>query len=727
MTVALGKKTGRIPKGTYAFLEYYCVEPGCDCRRVTLLVMNETMKQKAAISFGFDQQGPFAGPYLDTANRQSPYAEDLLQLFVDRLNAEPDWLERLYRHYRAVREKVEEKPYRGKPFPKPASIAYRATPPPDLAAEIEQSIRNLRREGGAPETKAKAGAPAGPGPAGKSEAAPPPAAEQDITGFLARYVEAGTVGPAGILMELHDDLRRYLLEQEGAGEELAGLLPSLYQRSPQPDEQIQAALRLLFDSLDLLDQAIEDGGRDAKKRMALLQEGLARHVFTENEDPDLRAAVLNIVVQSRVDTLPVLRDASITVVDDYLARTDLHDATAEEALAGISRSFHSLGVASPFEGADELLQLLLVDEADMQTALVAEMLEAADAMLREIGALMLFHHEPKVRSAVASILAAADGKTITPDTLRRLIVSRNWFPESMRKPVDQAITNARKSRVECAALPRLPSITVYATFADGSGAQSFQVIVPDGGGHARCSILLDQQEGVLHCFVTALESKYQLDDFLRTIKKDPAHLESSAEHLDLRVCNALADGARAGNVPNQWLVRVAELLGRDRWRPIAFDAARELLMMQEDLAAHDPKLLDEQEYRNALLHSDTFADSASFFGSWYEDAEVVDPALKAVRGTGQPVNSGAAAERIADDVLEQRRTVWLERLVVAALWLKSAKKAPVPWHKVYHVAQAVADESVPLKEIPLMLAIAKESIRASSARNAKGAKGRGGR
>src|SRR5690348_16197330 len=91
MTVVLAKKTGRIPKGTYAFLEYYCVEPDCDCRRVTLLVVNEKMKQKAAISFGLDQQGAFAGPYLDTANSQSPYAEHLLQLFVDQLNAGPEW------------------------------------------------------------------------------------------------------------------------------------------------------------------------------------------------------------------------------------------------------------------------------------------------------------------------------------------------------------------------------------------------------------------------------------------------------------------------------------------------------------------------------------------------------------------------------------------------------------------------------------------------------------
>jgi hypothetical protein len=161
-TLALSRKTGKIPKGSYQFLEHYCTEPGCDCRRVLLVVVNEKLKQKAAISFGFDQDSPFSGPYLDNSQLQGPYAQDLLELFVQELNAGDALLSRLYRHYAEVREKVEGRRYAGKPFPKAGKLSYRASEPPDLATEIEQSIRNLQGGGWSPSaarTKAPAAEP----------------------------------------------------------------------------------------------------------------------------------------------------------------------------------------------------------------------------------------------------------------------------------------------------------------------------------------------------------------------------------------------------------------------------------------------------------------------------------------------------------------------------------------------------------------------------------------
>ena len=132
LTLKLDRKSGRIPKGDYSFVECYCTDPQCDCRRVTLAVINEKTKQKALISLGFDQEGPLAGPFLDPSHRQSAYADELLVLFVMILNDDRDWLSRMYRHYRAVRKKVDGKTYRGKAFPKPGQFVYQAETDPDL-------------------------------------------------------------------------------------------------------------------------------------------------------------------------------------------------------------------------------------------------------------------------------------------------------------------------------------------------------------------------------------------------------------------------------------------------------------------------------------------------------------------------------------------------------------------------------------------------------------------
>jgi hypothetical protein len=52
--------------GDYGFLEAYCVEPRCDCRRVMLNVAGRTQNRMlAVISFGFDRADEVAGPFLD--------------------------------------------------------------------------------------------------------------------------------------------------------------------------------------------------------------------------------------------------------------------------------------------------------------------------------------------------------------------------------------------------------------------------------------------------------------------------------------------------------------------------------------------------------------------------------------------------------------------------------------------------------------------------------------
>ena len=76
----------------------------------------------------------------------------------------------------------------------------------------------------------------------------------------------------------------------------------------------------------------------------------------------------------------------------------------------------------------------------------------------------------------------------------------------------------------------------------------------------------------------------------------------------------------------------------------------------------------------------------------------------------------AAVYAIIDDILEKRRSIWLERLILCAMWLKSSRKAPLPWHQMLHLAEAVADKRIPLAEIPLMETIAVQSLGACLAR-----------
>jgi hypothetical protein len=113
-----------LPNGHYGFIELYCDEVDCDCRRTVIQVVSEATGPKvwATINFGWESEefyaewmgstGPtpdFAGASLDPLNRQSKYADILLDYFINAV-ADDVYIERLKRHYALFKSSVQSEP-----------------------------------------------------------------------------------------------------------------------------------------------------------------------------------------------------------------------------------------------------------------------------------------------------------------------------------------------------------------------------------------------------------------------------------------------------------------------------------------------------------------------------------------------------------------------------------------------------------------------------------------
>jgi len=102
-----------LPDGQYGFLEMYCDEVGCDCRRVVLQVRSPDPSSPiwATINFGWESEAYYVnwmknkdlareacGANLDPLNPNSPLAPVLLDMFVNVV-ADDAYVERLKRRY----------------------------------------------------------------------------------------------------------------------------------------------------------------------------------------------------------------------------------------------------------------------------------------------------------------------------------------------------------------------------------------------------------------------------------------------------------------------------------------------------------------------------------------------------------------------------------------------------------------------------------------------------
>ena len=115
-----------LPPAHYSFLEMFCDEPGCDCRRVFLAVVSSLQKDiQAVIAWGWEKPEFYIkwmgdndpliirnliGPALNLASPQSDDAPALLDLFRNVLLKDTVFVDRIKRHYAMFREKIDNKP-----------------------------------------------------------------------------------------------------------------------------------------------------------------------------------------------------------------------------------------------------------------------------------------------------------------------------------------------------------------------------------------------------------------------------------------------------------------------------------------------------------------------------------------------------------------------------------------------------------------------------------------
>ena len=112
-----------LPSDTYGLTESYCDELDCDCRRVFFNVISANqMKLVATIAFGWESKKYYAkwlgdndlktikdlkGPVLNLASPQSKLAPALLKQIKVVLQ-DKNYIERLKRHYRLFKDKIEK-------------------------------------------------------------------------------------------------------------------------------------------------------------------------------------------------------------------------------------------------------------------------------------------------------------------------------------------------------------------------------------------------------------------------------------------------------------------------------------------------------------------------------------------------------------------------------------------------------------------------------------------
>jgi hypothetical protein len=125
-TFILDKKLYGIPAGQYAFIENYCTDPECDCRKVMVNIIrvnNKSGKILGTISYGWEGLKFYTqwlygdkklakemkGPSLELGGIQSEYSAQCLTMFKEVGLHDFTFLQRLPEHYTLFKKAIREK------------------------------------------------------------------------------------------------------------------------------------------------------------------------------------------------------------------------------------------------------------------------------------------------------------------------------------------------------------------------------------------------------------------------------------------------------------------------------------------------------------------------------------------------------------------------------------------------------------------------------------------
>ena len=105
---------GELADHTFLLDEFYCSEPGCDCRRVVLNVIDTNERRHVAtLNYGFDPPEPPGDEdgqlFLDPLNPQSASSAALLELTGKMIEFDAAYRARLRRHYRMWKRAVDDR------------------------------------------------------------------------------------------------------------------------------------------------------------------------------------------------------------------------------------------------------------------------------------------------------------------------------------------------------------------------------------------------------------------------------------------------------------------------------------------------------------------------------------------------------------------------------------------------------------------------------------------
>ena len=522
----------------------------------------------------------------------------------------------------------------------------------------------------------------------------PPTSLTQIGKMVAKNLAHGHTG------ELVSQIGHSLASAQGITIDLIDLIAAESCKKRPNVALINAFVAIIGNVLETLRFRIERNHVEAEQAVAVGREHLTVLIKAQALDPTTALLISGQFTRAKLDLGDDLPNELTDLLNQEASPFLPSEAELNDRLAELARPFKG----DIFEFQAHLAEQTASLPDDGRGGGVAALLGATDPMLRESAIGWLLDTGPKTRRDTVSLLMqSASNRRISEIMLRRLITIRNWLPEPERPGIDAVIRSCRQNGLDCGPAREAETRICLASGIDGSGAQSFFVMVKEGRKQAIASLLIKHGVGVRDAWVRRRITKLESEQFLFQVESQIECFNTTTEYVRRALSNALAVSAATGTLPPFGLVDFIESTGLGTVNPglVPFKTLLAELLSDIPAARKTPAKIERVLRETAQWEGDF-----SFFDSWFEDEGALDVLLSKKR-----LSVRRQVDVVLTEFLPSRREHWGELLVWTALMLRQDKANGNDWEEFVLVANELIGDR-PVSEIPLMNLIAKTTVEA---------------
>lgn len=497
----------------------------------------------------------------------------------------------------------------------------------------------------------------------------------------------------------------YFLQEPALATQLIDLIDGLAEHEVEEEQAYYSACVFALDiCVAQLQIANESGNKLALKTLNQLMTHLADALAQGNHSLSFWLPILNAFYDVHVELSPELKNA-------YLELAGQEDELVPEGdegahLSTIRDMIIELDDLSIYDIAENFFAQSYAMPPDFFVDLVIDLYSIEEG--QDIALLTLLHPKHEVREVVISTLdQLMPNLTLSSASLSRLQVIAHWYPASYHPLFNRWIKEQRLKGVVFSQENPTPPVKIKASEVDGSGSQGIFVHLKNNRKNRLCGLLFKQDIGIKDAWVTVPLSVSEVNRCYRDAFEDNVTLREVDSQYLLRFINHfLALTIERGAMPDLHLLEIQELLSLPiRPQRLDCDALLEQLSVQITP-------FTEQELYTAFKRSKLWPKKKQFAELWYTESAQIDKLVNRCCSFVEGAKICRYEEAIHEVLhhMEGNRQYWLFHFLWLTLWLKSkARKNESHWKDSFFIAYAMQNDT-PFAEIPIMHAIANETI-----------------